>query len=321
MHVARDPRVAGAVPLHLEGRRVGILIAGRQRVAPPTDAGEGSEVGRSPRVVGGGGVGRRGGGVIGGRRRKSTVVRSAAVVARDREVERSVPRGLCFERPPGAVGRRDRHGCSSRPRRRPPPARSPPPPPAVVAGRRGADNFPFRRPRRASPASRRGTQSRVATRQDGTHHQQQGEGPGDRRVTATTERRGDERSYSAERRGRGGTAAPRGWAYPFAAARLLLGAAIFVRAHNLLPIERGRRRVPFLRPLRFVIRDRRLFCHSPPSIPPRHRWRCEGRVRGLRGEGGGPQRRGESPEAAKHYCAAFRLFNIAATLPTISQFW
>ena len=27
------------------------------------------------------------------------------------------------------------------------------------------------------------------------------------------------------------------WAYPFAAARLLLGAAIFVRAHNLLPIE------------------------------------------------------------------------------------
>ena len=109
---------------------------------------------------------------------------------------------------------------------------------------------------------RGGKQSRVATQQDGTHHQQQGEGPGDRRVTATTERRGDKRSYSAERRGRGGTAAPRGWAYPFAAARLLLGAAICVRAHNLLPIERGRRRVPFLRPLRFVIRDRRVFCHS-----------------------------------------------------------
>ena len=33
------------------------------------------------------------------------------------------------------------------------------------------------------------------------------------------------------------------------------------------------------------------------------------------------QRRGESPEAAEHYCAAFRLFNIAATLPTILQFW
>ena len=44
-------------------------------------------------------------------------------------------------------------------------------------------------------------------------------------------------------------------------------------------------------------------------------------MRGLRGEGGGSQRRGESPKAAKHYCGAVSLFHIVAALPTISRLW
>ena len=42
---------------------------------------------------------------------------------------------------------------------------------------------------------------------------------------------------------------------------------------------------------------------------------------GRHDEGGGLQRRGESPEAAKHYCGEVALFNITATLPMISRFW
>ena len=34
-----------------------------------------------------------------------------------------------------------------------------------------------------------------------------------------------------------------------------------------------------------------------------------------------PQGRGDSPEAAKHCCGEVALFNIVATLPTISRCW
>ena len=34
-----------------------------------------------------------------------------------------------------------------------------------------------------------------------------------------------------------------------------------------------------------------------------------------------PQRRGDSPEAAKHCCGEDALFNIVAALPAISRFW
>ena len=42
---------------------------------------------------------------------------------------------------------------------------------------------------------------------------------------------------------------------------------------------------------------------------------------GRHDDGGSSQRRGEAPEAAKHFCGAVCLFNIVATLPTISRFW